>query len=127
MKNIIPIVPLVTLISCTQIKHPIAGTYTTLGGDMSGLNADSQGFNFTSNTNSPAFVAILKQIRVMWQSYLIAEGLRFITDHYYDNQGLQIGSEREIMLEELRNAKSLEEGRQALEALRLQPQQQPLL
>lgn len=125
MKKIIPIVPLV-IISCTQVKHPTAGTYTSIGGDMNGLTADSEGFSFASNTNSPAFIATLKQIRVMWQSYLIAEGLKFVTDHYYDNQNIQISSEKEIMLEKLRNAKSLEEGEQALEALRLQSQQ-PLL
>lgn len=121
MKNFIHIAILIASISCTQVKHPTAGTYTSLGGDMQGFSSNASGFGFSNNTNSSAFNATIKQIRVMWQSYLIAEGIKYITDHYYDHEGVQISADKEIKLEELRNAKSLAEGEQALEALKLTP------
>lgn len=88
---------------------------------MQGFSSNAGGFEFANNTNSASFNTVVKQIRVMWQSYLIAEGIKYIADHYYDNQNIQLSSETEIKLEELRNAQSLAEGEQALEALKLTP------
>lgn len=40
------------LASCTIVHHPTAGTYASLGGDTSKLQADQSGFTFAANNNS---------------------------------------------------------------------------
>lgn len=109
------------LSSCTVVKHPTAGTYASLGGDTQAFKSNAEGFDFASNNNSTAFRDVIKQIRISWQSYLVAEGLKFISGKYYDHQGQIVSADTSVKLEELRNARSLAEGEQALEALKLAP------
>lgn len=104
---------------CTIVKHPTAGTYASLGGDTTLMKSDAGGFSFASNQNSAAFRDVLKQVRLSWQSYLVAEGLKFLSGRYYDHEGKVVDSATTVKLEELRNAQSLAEGNQALEALKI--------
>ena len=105
--------------SCTIVNHPTAGYYASLGGDTTKMKADSAGYSFDSNSNSAAFRDVIKQIRLSWQSYLVAEGLKFLSGKYYDHEGKIVDSATTVKLEELRNAQTLAEGEQALQALKL--------
>jgi len=105
--------------SCTIAKHPTAGLYASLGGDMDKFKADEVGFSFDKNENSPAFNAALKQIRVMWQSYLMLQGLEFLGGKYYDKAGQEISSAQTVKLQELQNAKDIKTAELRLEELKL--------
>lgn len=107
--------------SCTIVKHPTAGTYASLGGDTSKMKSDASGFSFDSNSNSAAFRDVLKQVRLSWQSYLVAEGLKFLSGQYYTHEGKLVDAGTTVKLEELRNARSLEESKLALETLKAAP------
>lgn len=105
--------------SCTVVNHPSAGYYASLGGDTVKMKADAAGYSFDSNSNSAAFRDVIKQVRLSWQSYLVAEGLKFLSGKYYDHEGKIVDSATTVKLEELRNAQTLAEGEQALQALKL--------
>lgn len=107
------------LCSCTVINHPTAGYYASLGGDTSGMKSDASGYSFNSNSNSAAFKDVIKQVRLSWQSYLVAEGLKFLSGRYYDHEGKIVDAGTTVKLEELRNARSLAESNAALETLKL--------
>ncbi len=107
--------------ACTFAKHPTAGLYASLGGDTDKFKADASGFSFDKNENSPAFIAGLKQIRAMWQSYLALQGLEFLGGRYYDKAGQEIASRQTVKLEELRNAKDIKTAELRLEELKLFP------
>lgn len=109
------------LCSCTVINHPTAGYYASLGGDTTQMKSDASGYSFGSNSNSAAFRDVLKQIRVSWQSYLVAEGLKFLSGQYYTHEGKLVDAGTTVKLEELRNARSLEESKLALETLKAAP------
>lgn len=118
---IVGIIALALMCSCTIVKHPTAGTYASLGGDTSKMKADASGFSFDSNSNSAAFRDVLKQVRLSWQAYLVAEGLKFLAGQYYTHEGKIVDSATTVKLEELRNARSLAESNAAIETLKLAP------
>lgn len=112
-------VVLALLCSCTIVKHPTAGYYGSVGGDTSRLNADASGFSFDSNSNSAAFRDVIKQVRLSWQSYLVAEGLKFISGRYYDHEGKVVENATTIKLEEIRAEEAKAAAQTSLEALKL--------
>ena len=111
----------VMMAGCTVVRHPAAGMYASLGGDTAMMKSDASGFSFDSNSNSAAFRDVIKQVRLSWQSYLVAEGLKFLGGKYYDHEGKIVDAGTTVKLEELRNARSLAEGNLALETLKATP------
>lgn len=104
------------LCSCTQMEGT-GWKYTSLGGNMAG-SITPAGFSGSVN-NSDAFRDVIKQVRLSWQSYLVAEGLKFLSGRYYDHEGKIVDAGTTVKLEELRNARSLAESNAALETLKL--------
>jgi hypothetical protein len=106
-----------SLSSCVAYKRD-----TTYFGAV-GLDADSiilPGQLEMRNVNmSRSFGAATKLVQQMWNAYLVQQGLQFLGGKYYDLKGQEVNSAQSIKLEELRNAKSLEDGKLKLEALKL--------
>jgi hypothetical protein len=92
-----------------------------LGTDISGLDVSAAGIKAARINNSNAFKAALTEVRKMWGSYLMAQGLRFVAGRYYDHQGKLTDAATTEKLELLRNARSKDEAAAALERLKLFP------
>jgi hypothetical protein len=102
------------------------------GGDRpllaaAGMNADEitlpGGATFKGINTADAFRDVVKQVRNMWQSYLVAEGLKFVSGLYYSHQGTIVNQATTVRLEELRNARDLDLAKLKLEELKLFPPQ----
>jgi hypothetical protein len=110
------------LASCTFASgNGSKWTVAALGSDITKLDINGTGFKAEKIDNSPAFNAALKQVRVMWQSYLMLQGLEFIGGKYFDKAGQEISSSETIRLQELRNAKDIKTAELRLEELKLFP------
>lgn len=108
--------------SCTQIKGDRnlgQFSYLSLGGDTEGMDLSPEGVKVSSINNSVAFKEGTELVKAMWSSYLTFAGLRYSLGRYYDQESKVVAAEKSVKLEELRNAKSVTEGNQALEALRI--------
>lgn len=106
--------------ACTVARGNANGyTLASLGGDLEDVEITQNQFKARKVNNSTAFVAVLKQVRAMWQSYLALQGLEFLGDKYFDQQGQEIASSQTVKLEELRNAKDIELANLELEELKL--------
>lgn len=90
-----------------------------VGTDITGLDISPGGMKATSVDNSTALKAVLAEVRKMWSSYLIAEGLKFVSGKYYDQQGKVIDAATTEKLETLRNARSKDEAAAALARLKI--------
>jgi hypothetical protein len=96
-------------------------TVASLGSDISNLEVSGSGFKADKIDNSTAFREASKQVRVMWQSYLMLQGLEFIGGRYFDKAGQEISSSQTIKLQELQNAKDVRTAELRLEELKLFP------
>lgn len=113
------------LTSCTNISHPLYGSYTSVGGDLDGLRVGPDGFSFDSNRNSPAFIATLEKVEKAWKSYVTYLGLKFVAGEYFDWQNNKVDSAVTEQLEKARLATSVEtakiEADKAVELAKLPP------
>lgn len=91
----------------------------TVGTDITGLDITPAGMKAAKIDNSTALKATLAEVRKMWSSYLIAEGLKFVSGKYYDQQGKVTDASTTEKLETLRNARSKDEAAAALERLKI--------
>jgi hypothetical protein len=121
MKSVILILPLLLLSSCLVYR---GGQKPYLG--AAGMDAEKiilpGGAEFHGVNTSTSFSAVLKQVRNMWQSYLVAEGLKFVSGLYYNHQGQLVNQGTALKLEELRNAQSVKLAELRLQELQLAPQ-----
>ena len=90
---------------------------TALGTDAQGLTVSAAGFQVTQLDNSEALGTTLEAAQKMWRNYLIAEGLKFIAGHYFDQLGQEVASDKAIKLEELHHAQSEAEAAAKLQEL----------
>ena len=111
-----------SLSSCTFASgNGSKWTVAALGSDISDLDITGSGFNASKIDNSTAFREASKQIRNMWQSYLMLQGLEFLGGKYYDKAGQEISSSQTVKLQELQNAKDIKTAELRLEELKLFP------
>ena len=92
-----------------------------MGSDISDLDVTGSGIKATKLDNSTAFREASKQIRNMWQSYLMLQGLEFIGGKYFDMAGQEISSAQTVKLQELQYAKDIKTAELRLEELKLFP------
>lgn len=96
-------------------------TVAALGSDITKLDINGAGLKADKIDNSTAFKEATKQIRNMWQSYLMLQGLEFLGGKYYDKAGQEISSAQTVKLQELQNAKDIKTAELRLEELKLFP------
>jgi len=111
-----------SLSSCTFASgNGSKWTVAALGSDITNLDINSTGLKADKIDNSTAFKEATKQIRNMWQSYLMLQGLEFLGGKYYDKAGQEISSAQTVKLQELQNAKDIKTAELRLEELKLFP------
>lgn len=121
--KILPILICLPLAACTMATGDrTAGKYFfgSVGGDVEGLNQTPDGISAGAINNSASFKSAVAAVKGMWTGYLTAAGLKYSLGKYYGHEGKVVDADKAVKLEELRNAKSAEQGRQALEALKLE-------
>jgi hypothetical protein len=121
MKSITSLILVSLLSSCMGYRGGQNPTLLAIGLDANKITLPG-GAIFEGLNMSKALGDTLKQVKGMWMSYLLTNGLKYMAGKYYSLEGQKLGSSTTIKLEELRNAKSLAEGEQALKALQLAPQ-----
>ena len=111
-----------SLSSCTFASgNGSKWTVAALGSDITNLDINGAGLKAGKIDNSTAFKEATKQIRNMWQSYLMLQGLEFLGGKYYDKAGQEISSAQTVKLQELQNAKDIKTAELRLEELKLFP------
>jgi len=111
-----------SLSSCTFASgNGSKWTVAALGSDITNLDINSTGLKADKIDNSTAFKEATKQIRNMWQSYLMLQGLEFLGGKYYDKAGQELSSAQTVKLQELQNAKDIKTAELRLEELKLFP------
>lgn len=91
----------------------------SLGTDVGTRNITPDGMNETNVNQSASFGVAMKTVQKLWNAYLTAEGLKFVSGQYYDQQGRIVDAEKTVQLEKLRNARDAEAGKRALEELKI--------
>ena len=91
----------------------------SLGTDVGTRNITADGMSETNVNQSASFGVAMKTVKTLWNAYLTAEGLKFISGQYYDQQGRIVDADKAVKLEELRNARDAEAGRRAIEELKI--------
>lgn len=77
-----------------------------VGTDAGELVADTGGLHIKDLNQSKGLQIAGDTIKKMFDSYLLAEGLKFLAGEYYNLEGAKVGSAQTIELEKLRNAAS---------------------
>lgn len=111
----------VLLSSCVVAYGPDWGG-GAVGTDAAEIAWNRDGFSAKGLNQSKGLQTVADTIKDMWQNYLLLKGFEFLTGRYYTHEGKIVDSATTVKLEELRNARTLAEGEQALEALKLMPQ-----
>lgn len=91
----------------------------SLGTDVGTRDITPDGMNETNVNQSASFGVAAKTVRQLWQAYITAEGLKFISGQYYDSQNRIVDADKVVKLEELRNARDAEAGKRAIEELKI--------
>ncbi len=91
----------------------------SLGTDVGTRNITADGMSETNVNQSASFGVAAKTVRQLWQAYITAEGLKFISGQYYDSQNRIVDADKVVKLEELRNARDAEAGKRAIEELKI--------
>jgi len=107
-----------TIAACVSYKTPTV-YFGAVGLDASRIKVSDTEMDVEQYNTSVAFNQVLKQIRVMWQSYLMLRGLEFIGEKYYDHIGQELSSTETVKLTELKNAKDIKTAEIKLEELKL--------
>jgi hypothetical protein len=110
-----------SLASCVVSYGPDWGV-ASVGTDAQEMTANRDGFRVVGLNQSKGLQTVADTIKDMWQNYLLLKGFEFITGKYYTHEGKVVDAATTVKLEELRNARTLAEGEQALQALQLMPQ-----
>lgn len=91
----------------------------SLGTDVGTRNITADGMSETGVNQSASFGVAAKTVRQLWQAYITAEGLKFISGQYYDSQNRIVDADKAVQLERLRNARDAEAGKRAIEELKI--------
>jgi len=65
--------------------------------------------------------AFMKEVGRAWRNYMILQGIKYVSDRYYDNRNNVLTTKSTENLEKLRNAKSATDQAHALEVLKATP------
>lgn len=106
------------LSSCVFYRGGPAPTLAGLGMDARKITLPD-GATFEDINTSNAFNEALKQVKSMWASYLLQNGLQYLAGKYYSQQGRLVNADTTVKLEQLRNAREVSAAKASLEELKV--------
>lgn len=104
--------------SCMVVTPSMVATLGTDADEMEWEGGQGAKFKVKKLNQSTAFGKTADTIKGMFANYLMAEGLKFVAGKYYDFKGSELSTAESVKLEELRNAKSVNDANAALKVLK---------
>ncbi len=106
--------------ACTNVSGDgTSWSGTFVGTDLKDVDLGPNGFKAKEMNQSLTYAATIKAAKSAWTNYILAEGLKWVGNRYFDKQNLEISGKQAIELEKLRNAKSAADSAAALEELKI--------